>query len=87
MNDMEINRLCATCANPCKQNLHLKIVECPKFAKLPDEREFRQMVDDLAAVEEQARALQKRAKGLIGEALEGKEKGIPEENEGNSETQ
>lgn len=77
MSEQNINRLCAFCANQCKQNATVKIVDCPQFLRVPDEREFRRMIDDLSTIEEQARTLQKRARTLINEALK-KSGGTPE---------
>lgn len=70
MSEQELNKLCAGCANTCKQNAAARIVECPQFIRLPDEKEFRRMVDDLTSIEDQARTLQNRARELIKGALD-----------------
>ena len=77
MSEQELNKLCAGCANACKQNAAARIVECPRFVRLPDEQEFRRMVDDLTSIEDQARTLQKRARDLIQGAVDKPEDQIP----------
>ncbi|MFC1485481.1 hypothetical protein ACFL55_00460 [Candidatus Latescibacterota bacterium] len=69
MDEPGINRLCLACANQCKQSETVRIVECPRFVKLPGEEEFRRMVGDLGTIEEEAKALQKKTRALIQDAL------------------
>ena len=69
MEEPRFNRLCLACANQCKQSETVRIVECPRFVKLPGEDEFRRMVDDLGDIEEEAKTLQKKTRKLIEDAL------------------
>ena len=71
MDEPGINRLCLACANECKQSESVRIVECPRFIKLPGEEEFRRMVDNLGEIEEEAKTLQRRTRALIKDALNG----------------
>ena len=63
------NKLCKTCINTCKQNDSTKIVSCPKFHKIPSEKEFQEMVNKLDNTEIKAKKLQKRVKELIDKAV------------------
>jgi len=64
-----INKLCKTCINTCKQSDSTKIVSCPKFQKIPSEKEFQEMVNKLDNTEIKAKKLQKRVKELIDKAV------------------
>ena len=64
-----INKLCKACINTCKQSDSTKIVSCPKFQKIPSDKEFQDMVDELDNTEIKAKKLQKRVKELIDKAV------------------
>lgn len=64
-----INKFCKACINTCKQSESTTIVNCPKFQKIPSEKEFQDMVNELDNTEIKAKKLQKRVKGLIEKVL------------------
>lgn len=64
-----INKLCKTCIKTCKQSDSTKIVNCPKFQKIPSENEFKEMVDELDNTDIKAKKLHKQLKELIEKAF------------------
>ncbi len=63
------NKLCLACIHPCKQDTTSKIVSCPKFQKIPSDRQFRTLVDEINEAETRAKKLQKRIRNTIETTL------------------
>jgi len=68
-----LHHLCRKCVHNCKQDKSVKIVQCPKFQKRLTDDEFRDLLDDLKAMESEVAGLKKRTEALIQKALVHKE--------------
>ena len=65
-----IHKLCKACINTCKQDDHVIIVRCPKFQKRFSDEEFRDLVDKIDTMENEADMLSERVHKLIKSATE-----------------
>ena len=64
-----IHSLCKKCIQKCKQENTVNIVHCPRFQKRLSDNEFRDIIDELKALETEADELKSRSHGLIHKAL------------------
>lgn len=64
-----LHHLCTLCMHHCKQDVSVKIMQCPKFQKRLSDDEFKDLIEQLKEMETEVADLKKRTESLINTAL------------------